>query len=78
MNKHVKTNNLDSDSDHDLILATLKIKGIVCNEMITRRREYSRFNESDYITDLLGQRWTDVYDIMESTLIDSHCEFVDR
>ena len=54
-----------------MVLTTLKIKGTVYNEEISKRRDNSRFNKTDYLTDLLGQRWSVVYDIVEPTLIDS-------
>ena len=62
---------LNRHSDHDLILTTVKIKGTVHNEEIFKKRNFSRFNETDYITELLGQRWSKVYDILDPTLIDS-------
>ena len=54
MNKHVKTNNIDTDSDHDLILTTLLVKGSVRNVEIVKRRDYSKFNKDNYLLDLMG------------------------
>ena len=45
MTKHVKTNNIDMDSDHDMILTTVKTKGSVTNMDTFIRRDYANFNE---------------------------------
>ena len=71
MNKHVKTSNHDTDSDHDIIVTTLKTKGFVSNEETVVRRNFSQFNAEVYQTELLGLRWSNIYDIKDPTLIDS-------
>ena len=71
MNKRVKTCNVDTESYYGLILATLKIRGSVRNEEIITRRNFSKFNETAYLMDLMGLRWSEIYDIKDPTLNDS-------
>ena len=56
MNKHVQTTSHDTESDHDMIVTTLKIKGCVRNEETVVRRNFSKFNLEAYQTELLGIR----------------------
>merc|ERR1712082_150193 len=71
MNKHVKTSNYDTDSDHDVIVTTLKTKGNVVHQEVIVKRNYSKFNREDYLLDLMSLRWTEVYDLKDPTLIDT-------
>ena len=71
MNKHVQTSSHDTDSDHDIIVTTLKTKGLVRNEETVMKRNFSKFNIEAYQTELLGLRWSNIYDIKDPTLIDS-------
>ena len=71
MNKHVQTANYETESDHNMVVTTLKIKGIVRSMETKVKRNYTRFNLEDYKTDLLGMRWTKLYDIKDPTLIDT-------
>ena len=71
MNKHVQTSNHDTDSDHDIIVTTLKTKGFVRNEETVVRRNFSQFNTEVYQMELLGLKWSNIYDIKDPTLIDS-------
>ena len=71
MNKHVKTSNYDTDSDHDIIVTTLKTKGNVVHDEVIVKRNYSKFNREDYLLDLMSLRWTEVYDLKDPTLIDT-------
>ena len=71
MNKHVKMTNMDTDSDHDLILSTVLVKGSVRNLEITKRRNFSNFNKDEYLLDLMGLKWSNIYNLKDPTLIDS-------
>ena len=71
MNKHVQTLTHETDSDHDMVVTTLKVKGCVRNVETMVKRNFSRFNLEEYKTELLGMKWSDVYDIKDPTLIDS-------
>ena len=51
MNKHVQTSSHDTDSDHDMVVTTLKVKGCVRNEETVVRRNFSRFNLEEYKTE---------------------------
>ena len=42
MNKHITTNNIDSTSDHDLIMTKLKIKGDVSTKEATYGRNFNK------------------------------------
>ena len=54
-----------------MVVTTLKTKGSVRNVETKVKRNYTRFNLEDYKTELLGKRWTKLYDIKDPTLIDS-------
>ena len=71
MNKHVKTSNFDTDSDHDIVVTTLKTKGNVRHEETVIRRDYSKFNKELYLLDLMGIKWSEVYDIKDPVIINS-------
>ena len=40
MNKHVKTVNLEMDSNHDMIVTTIKTKGVVHNMEKVIKRDF--------------------------------------
>ena len=44
MDKHEQTASHDTDSDHDMVVMTLKVKGCVRNEETVVRRNFSRFD----------------------------------
>ena len=71
--KHVQTRNLESDSDHDIILTTVLTKGNVSTTEATKKRDYRNFdkNRKDYLMDLMGQKWSQIYDLMDPTLIEN-------
>ena len=69
MNKHVKTNNIDTEIDHNFILTTHKTKGSVSNEEVIVKRDFSKFKENEFLMDLLGERWSEVYYLKDPTLI---------
>ena len=60
LNKHIKTSTFDTESDHDLIVTNIKIKGAVGSSEIVKKRDYSNFNEQEYLLDLLGLEWTKI------------------
>ena len=69
--KLVDTCNIITECDHDLILTSLLVKGSVRNIEVIKKRNYSNFNKDNYLMDLLGSRWSDIYDIKDPTLIDT-------
>ena len=66
----MQTRNIDSDSDHDIILTTVLTKGNVSTKEATKRRNYHIFNAENYLTDLMGQKWTQDYNFTDPTLIE--------
>ena len=71
INKHINTTTIDTDSDHDLVLTSLLTRGIIRNEEITKRRDLSKFNKESYLMDLMGRKWSSLYDLKDPTLIDT-------
>ena len=71
VNKHVQTRNVDSTSDHDIILITVLTNGNVSIKEATKRRNYHKFEAENYLTDLMGQKWSQVYDFTDPTLIEN-------
>lgn len=76
VNKHVHTKNLESDSDHDIILTTLLTKGNISTKEATRTRNYKNFDVSNYLADLMGQPWSLVYNHTDPTLIDDKITYL--
>ena len=70
VNKHVQTRNIDSDSDHDIILTTVLTNGNVSTKEATKRRNYHKFEAENYLADLMGQKWSQVYNFTDPTLIE--------
>lgn len=62
MQKFVQTRNIESPSDHDIILTTVKVKGNVNNSKVTVSRGFKYFNEDDLKLDLILQPWCNIYD----------------
>ena len=71
MTKHIKTCTIDTESDHDLVMTSLLTKGTVRNEETVIRRNFSKFSKEDFVMDLMGLKWSEIYDIKDPTLIDT-------
>ena len=76
VNKHLHTKNLESDSDHDIILTTLLLKGSISTREATRTRNYKNFDVKAYLADLMGQKWSLVYNYTDPTLIDNQITYL--
>ena len=61
--------NIESDSDHDLIVVKLKIKGRVHNSENTYTIKYTNLNKNDFLNELYGLKWTNIYNEDEPTII---------
>ena len=52
----MKTRNVTTESDHDLILMKVKINGEVTWQESNLRRNYKKCDKDDYLMELLSQR----------------------
>ena len=69
MNKLVQVRQLETQSDHDLVLAVVKINGNVTVNSSVRSRDYRKFKYNDYIMELCGTNWTDLYDLDDPSVM---------
>ena len=65
MKKFISTRNVESTSDHDLIITSVKIKGNVNFLEKTYSRDPKRLNIESFKMDLLFQKWSDIYNFTE-------------
>ena len=71
LSKLVQTKNIETSSDHDLIVSIHKINGTVGTNSATRSRDYKNFNKEEYLMELFAQKWTDIYNLEDTTVIAS-------
>ena len=69
MSKLVQTKQFESQSDHDIILAVVKINGTVNTNSSVRTRDFRGFKYEDFLMELCGLNWTHLYDLESPTLI---------
>ena len=54
MSKLVQVKQIETQSDHDLVLAIVKINGTVNTNSSVRTRDYRGFNCNDFLMELCG------------------------
>ena len=69
MSKFIQAKQNETSSDHDLVQVIMKIKGNVATNTAVRSRDYRKFNIDEYLTELCGLNWMEIYDKDDPTLI---------
>ena len=69
MNKLVHSRIINTDSDHELIMATVKTKGTVSHQYSTNSKIYKNFDKNNFLLDLIAQPWSNVYSFTDVKLI---------
>ena len=64
-----QTRNISTESDHNLILQKILIKGKVKTSQKRLSRDFSKFDQSQFKNELSVQPWSEVYKISDPTLI---------
>ena len=71
MTKLVQIRQIETESDHDLILATVKIEGKVKTQETTNSRNFRNFDGNYFLIEMLGLKWTEIYQHYYPTIIAS-------
>ena len=61
--------NISTDSDHDLIMTKVRIKGKVKTNEKTVSRDFKLFDQNNFNFELSQLPWNEVYSITDPTLI---------
>ena len=61
--------NVSTESDHDLIITKVLIKGKVKTNEKRVSRDFSKFDQNQFRNELSEQPWYEVYEISDPTLI---------
>ena len=69
MKKFVQTRNIETISDHDLILTTIKTKGNVNTCEKTFSRKINMLDIEQYKMDLMAQKWSEIYNYSDVDII---------
>ena len=69
MSKMIQAKQQETQSDHDLISTVVKINGNVSVNTSIRNRDYRKFKFGDYLTELCGLNWSEIYDFEDPTVI---------
>ena len=69
MSKLIQVRTMDFISDHDLILSVHKLNGNVFTKTSIKSRDFRKFVKEEFILELCGLNWSEIYDIEDPTII---------
>ena len=58
-----------TESDHDLVMGLFKLTGSVGTNSSTRARDYRKVDLEMYKLELLGMKWTKVYESKDPSVV---------